>query len=354
MTVRITKSSLNKVIKEVFVHNRNINECLIEALLREALDWNSVVSDLIEDGKSIAEYSVSGEDYIMVISIGEDDQLKVDAAAIGYTEGDWWRLHLLYSDDVSSTPMALLGALALHKKVIPDLQVSPEAQALVKGYYQKSKKSDPGSIEDNADPQRIKSGEDENKPWLRAGYYPPTGTESNILAAKNKGNAVVKKVAKDQGKKPEEVLLNLAKTAKGSFSAAYSSSERTGMDKLTKDVDNSLLKKLFAHQFISLSDDLLYVYKHKGSKKSWIPEWVGERQEEIKKAIADFLIKDQDSAYQAIKLINVLNNILADPSEENISDYKYTLVEDILDIIKEKKPKFLPIVKNELSAIIDW
>jgi hypothetical protein len=320
MTFKIKRKNLNRLIKEVLHHGRDFDVCLLETLLLEAANISSLASRAIKQGKCIVVHSEGGRDYVMVVNTKLENP-EVVAASIGEREGDWWRLQYLYSKEISSTPLALLGALSTFKKVIPDLDVSPAAEILIKNYFDNASRAgdpDPELIELDADEQRVKSGKDKEKPHLRAGYFPLPGTDSMVSNAIAQGKELIKDLSTKLGKPEKEIKDEFAEMSEEGFSTAYES-EQTGYAKVPEEIEQKLSSSISAGDFSELSRILYsnYTSDQRGSKKSWIPKWLKKNQEALLKSIKNTpgFSKDEGLKY----LDQLLGKIVE--KEEDVSGY---------------------------------
>ena len=282
---------------------------------------SSLAARAIKQGKCIVLHSDAGRDYALVVNT-KSEVPEVVAAAIGEREGDWWRLQYLYSKEISSTPLALLGALVAYKKVIPDLDVSPAAEMLIKNYFDNASKGsepDPKLIELDADEQRVKSGKDKDKPHLRAGYFPLPGSESMIKDALSRGAEVVKQLSKDSGKSEKEIKDEFSQMSEEGFTAAYES-EQTGYANVPEEMEKELSALLSRSDFKELSRLLYSTYtasNQRSSKKSWIPRWIKKNQEKIVDSIKKLSGFSKD---EGVKYFDKLVQKIIE-KEESVPDY---------------------------------
>jgi len=321
MNIRIKRKNLNRLIREVVYRNRDFDVCLLETLLLEAANVSSLASRAIKQGKCIVLHSDGGRDYAMVIN-PKLEVPEVVAASIGEKEGEWWRLQYLYSKEVSSTPLALLGALVTYGKVIPDLDVSPAAEMLIKNYFDNANKGgepDPKLIELDADEQRVKAGKDKDKPHLRAGYFPIPGSESMIKEATSRGNELVKVLSKGFGKSEQEIKSEFSEMSEKGFSSAYES-EQTGYAKIPEEIEKELTDYLTHGDFQNMARLLYSTYtapNQRSPKKSWIPRWIKKNQDEIVKSIKKLPRFSED---EGLKYLDKLIEKIIE-KEENVSGY---------------------------------
>jgi len=324
MLIRITKKNLGRLIEQTLYHNREFDACLFEALLLETPNIASLAGRASKQGKVIIKYSDGGRDYV-VIAGKKDGNVEVTAAAIGEQEGKWWRLQYLYSKEVSSTPLALAGALVIHRQVIPDLDVSPAAEMLIKSYFDnimKSGKPDPALIKLDADEQRVKSGQDQQKPYLRSGYYPPSGSDSTVYKAVWAGDELVEELSSSQEKPEDEVRGDLARIAEEGFTTAYDS-EQTGYAKIPEDISKRLSSFLESGDVAGLSRFIYQEYanyagdKQKTMKKTWIPNWLKKNQDDIISVIKN--IGDFEKNQQVKYLDHLLEKIVEREEGKNYS-----------------------------------
>lgn len=323
--IRLKSKNLRKLINEVVFRGRDFDTCLFEALLIE--DGGTIVKMAMRGARNnvVVDHTSDGEDYVIVARKNDAGDLEAKAAAIGSSEGGWWRLKYLYSNEprTSVTPLAILAALARFKKIIPDIDVSPEAEKFIKPYYESNVGSDgvpnPELIEPDADAERVKKNQDQNKPWLRAGYYLPSGTESSIYKVKWEGDNAVEEMAEKTGKSPEDIKDMLANSARSGFSAAYDS-ERTGISKVPEEVAKDLGQATARKDLNAIAIKLYTAYKdhmespQKNKKKTWIPTWIKTNQNELAAAVA----KNPDGK-NAAYLDNLISKIIE--REEGVPGY---------------------------------
>ena len=116
--IRLKSKNLRRLINEVIVRGRDFDICLFEALLIE--DGGTIVKMAKRGARNnvVVDHTSDGEDYVIVARKNDAGDLEAKAAAIGSSEGGWWRLEYLYSNEPSTsvTPLAILSALARFKK----------------------------------------------------------------------------------------------------------------------------------------------------------------------------------------------------------------------------------------------
>lgn len=309
--IRLTNNSLKNLIRETVIHGKDFDCCLIESIFAESASFESLVSRPIRSGKALIRHKSSdGYDNVIVISKSKDgNELNAVAAAIGKSTGDgWWRLEYLYSNEPSSTPLALLGALVFYKKVLADLDVSKTAETLIKSYFDKSK-DDPELIRLNADEQRIQMGRDAGteKAHLRAGYLTPPGMESIIYKAMIAGDDYVSEIAESRGISEEKLKEDLAEQAVSGFETAYASEEKTGMEVIPQQTATELMNSISKFDFKRATRILKDAYSSKSSsRKSWVIGWLKPKQDIIvnlvKKALEKPDVYDELTAFDNILL----------------------------------------------------
>jgi hypothetical protein len=291
MKLLLSIKSVRSLVTEVLFYDKDLDNCLFEALLNEGFNLSALASRALGQGKSLIRHELDGDEFVMVIS-KSDDTLKVTAAAIGEpVEGGWWRLKYLYSDELSSTMLALLGALSLYKRVLPDLDVSQAAEKLIKTYFDKSK-DDTSLIQLDADKIRKEEQRDQGpgREHLRAGYLSPPGSESVVGSAVSSGEKLVKDFSAENDVKPNDVKEDLAKIAIEGFTEAYAKPEKTGSEQIPADINDKIFNALKKGDFKEATKLLSDSYKKKSSsKKTWIVTWLRNNEGQIVDHVKNFL-----------------------------------------------------------------
>lgn len=320
----ISIRSLKTVINEVLVYDKDFNSCLFEALLNEGFNLSSLASRATNKGKALVKHDVDGDEFVIVVSKDEDG-LKVTAAAIGETAGGgWWRLKYLYSDELSSTMLALLGALSVHSKVLPDLDVSQAAEKLIKTYFDKSK-DDPSLVTLDADETRKKDQRDQGpeREHLRAGYLAPPDSSSVVDAALVSGNELIEDFAKESGLSLQQIKDDLAENAISGFTGAYSNPEKTGSEQTPKDITDKISAALANGNFKEATKILQSSYQKKASsKKTWIVNWLRDNEGEIISYVKKFLKNPQQGAG-----LGDFDTFISDLVEKELGQSGYSVVD---------------------------
>ena len=353
--MKLKRYQLSYVIRESVIRRRDFSTCLLESLLLEA-DWSKLAGRSEKQGNSIITHSSGGEDYVIdyVITVGpyKDGKFpEIQSASIGskddQVKGKWWRLTYLYSNSPSSVPLTLVASLSFHRKVLADTSVSPAAESVIKGYYEKES-SNPKLIQDDADTVRIENGQDEKSPWLRAGYFAPPGTDAVAWRARLAGDDIVEDISTKTGMSEDEVRQKFAEAAEQGFSEAYADEKRTGIQDVPEEIEGKL-KSAFSSKNIGQIATILYQgsQQQKSGKKLWPTPWITKNYNKLVELLIHSFKKPNLTKPEKSS-INYLDDLVhALFSNEGRNDVY--ILEDALDRFEQTSPEMAKKIRAELS-----
>jgi len=315
-------------------------------MLLEA-DWAKLAGRSEKQGNSIVVHSMGGEDYVIVVGPSEEGKFpKIKSAAIGFKDTEvpgWWRLAYLFSDSPSSTPLALVGALSFHKKVLADTSVSPAAEAVIKGYYEKESSNSKLVITD-ADEVRVKGKQDENAPWLRAGYLTPPGADAVAWRSRLAGDDIVEELAKSHKMSEDEVREKFAQAAEEGFTEAYAEEGRTGIESIPGDIEKNLVEAIKASDIRQIA--LIFYEATKGEskpgKRPWPTAWITKNYPKLVETVIKAL-KQKSLQKSAISYLDDLIHAIF--QREGRSDIY--ILEDALDNLERTSPDLVKKLRAE-------
>ena len=226
---------------------------------------------------------VNEEDYAMLIAISTDineethlpNVLGMAQCAQESHMPGWWRLKALYSDDPAATVLLMYSALKVFQRVLADESVSPEAQKIVKRYYDDAVKSGSKAVVQNADTYREETDPD----FLKAGYLDP-GKGPNMNTLMRSGTETLNAVV-DSGetkfKTTWSLAQYLAEIADQGFEKAYENVERTGY----RDFDQMLRSKAYKQILYGLED----AFYASGEEARRALSWYKENQDKVQEFV---------------------------------------------------------------------
>lgn len=258
------------------------HQMFLERLLLTEIDISRLAISASRGGTRVLVIRQKGNEVIIVaVKNVKDREHGKLPTVLGmttvYKEQGWWRLELMYADEPAAMILLLFATLRLLKKVVSDKWVSPEAQKILKHYYDDMIKNKPQLVVKNANSNQPKDAED----FLRAGYLDPGGMNVNLMI--EEGKKLLKQVSSEipELKTPAKVTDALIETATTGFQEAYTDTKRSGIT-----FDTMLDRKQYSVLLVALEKAL----KAGGSDAKKVIKWYKENQE----AVNDFVKKDQD------------------------------------------------------------
>ena len=312
-------------------------------------DWAKLAGRSEKQGNSIVVHSTGGEDYVIVIGPSEQGKFpKIKSAAIGFKDPEvsgWWRLAYLFSDSPSSTPLALVGALAFYKKVLADTSVSPAAEAVIKGYYEKES-SNPKLVIADADEVRVKGKQDEKSPWLRAGYLTPPGADAVAWRSRLAGDDIIEELAKSHDMSEDDVRNKFAQAAEEGFTEAYAEEGRTGIESIPGDVEKDLIDAIKTADVRQIAMIFYEAAKEeiKPGKRPWPTSWITKNYDKMVETVIKAL-KQKTLQKSAINYLDDLVHAIF--QREGRSDIY--ILEDALEYLEQTSPDLVKKLRDEFS-----